>query len=163
MSTTDYSLSDGSRRPNDLRLLFGVSPARAGMDPRSATRGRRSCPVRRTVSPARAGMDPHADLNLGILRRFPRTCGDGPVFGHHPPVWVRFPPHVRGWTLIDAPPRLLGRVSPARAGMDRSATPTEQGLMCFPRTCGDGPRLTAYSARPIAFPPHVRGWTGLNR
>ena len=55
--------------------------------------------ARRIVSPARAGMDPRSSASCVRLSGFPRTRGDGPVTYHRPCVCSLFPPHARGWTV----------------------------------------------------------------
>ena len=73
----------------------------------------------RCVSPARAGMDPSIARTSRFHTRFPRTCGDGPKHLTYDLAAIMFPPHVRGWTLPKTAESERGRVSPARAGMDR--------------------------------------------
>ena len=97
---------------------------------------------------------------------FPRTRGDGPVQFKDAARGFEFPPHARGWTQTDAEKVAAEKVSPARAGMDRTRgdgpdakeirvvqdefPPARAGMdprfgwlkrsrLSFPRTRGDGP------------------------
>ncbi len=134
------------------------------------------------VSPARAGMDLGVSRDSGGASRFPRTRGDGPLSSGTMSWTAKFPPHARGWTpscrasvrgwIHLSFPRTRGdgpsdpamtvdgkRVSPARAGMDRTASRFIATTACFPRTRGDGPVSGASSSMTSRFPPHARGWT----
>ena len=140
-------LSGRSHRSDDLRLLFGVSPAHAGMDPRW-----------RCLTAA-AFLPPFPPHTRGWTAFCPRVT----TFPPHTRGWTvtsdDFPPHTRGWTLES---RLIGNqwsVSPAHAGMDPSRATSARRSRCFPRTRGDGPDTrTSLSSSP-EFPPHTRGWT----
>ena len=152
-----------------------VSPARAGMDPRTATapsgtprfpRTRGDGPSRTAAAaasfsfpPHGAGMDPAATATRSVLARFPRTRGDGPRVGSDAVSHVMFPPHARGWTHRPRDGSPADLVSPARAGMDPPA-PRRRGRRCrFPRTRGDGPVTPMPKLQESSFPPHARGWT----
>ena len=74
---------------------------------------------------------------------------------------IKFPPHVRGWTHQGRYRVSLGKVSPARAGMDPLGTVSSTQDLRFPRTCGDGPEYDLSLGEVGAFPPHVRGWTAV--
>ena len=111
------------------------------------------------VSPARAGMDPCLLRTLATGVCFPRTRGDGPLASRTSALPDTFPPHARGWTpWRNCDHRPVG-VSPARAGMDRKATPPKRRLTRFPRTRGDGPIQEQPFSHKTEFPPHARGWT----
>ena len=123
------------------------------------------------VSPARAGMDPRSTPTSWSACCFPRTRGDGPIVEAEIGTLSVFPPHARGWTLDFPSANRHRSVSPARAGMDRlrwRPSPRKvpfpphargwtlpSGRCRFPRTRGDGPQQQALSR----FPPHARGWT----
>ena len=131
------------------------------------------------VSPARAGMDPRWACLRNTLTRFPRTRGDGPRLNSSIQRVRAFPPHARGWTRRLPRGRARQHVSPARAGMDPSSGtrrqrssgfPARAGMdrdaatcstlsRCFPRTRGDGPVMSTTSPGALTFPPHARGWT----
>ena len=125
-----------------------VSPARAGMDPARTSGNHGEFPPPRgdgPFPPARAGMDPRRAAGVpvgGEARRlptgFPRTRGDGPGDTIVHERAELFPPHARGWTVIDC------------------HVPES---VCFPRTRGDGPLSQIRSELVEAFPPHARGWT----
>ena len=91
------------------------------------------------VSPARAGMDPKTPRLRHRRSRFPRTRGDGPHPRPHSSCRFSFPPHARGWTQYERQPREHPPVSPARAGMDPPRTAASGSAQSFPRTRGDGP------------------------
>ncbi len=75
-----------------------------------------------TVSPAHAGIDPGgAAVVIGQLC-LPRPRGDRPAQGWVPPVPVWSPPPTRGSTGDPRPCIHPTYVSPAHAGIDRSAT-----------------------------------------
>ena len=90
---------------------------------------------------------------------FPRTRGDGPgeLVGFE--TLLRFPPHTRGWTVLNHGEGLGVDVSPAHAGMDRYPLRLPWGIKCFPRTRGDGPLSRNTRSFCASFPPHTRGWT----
>ena len=111
------------------------------------------------VSPACAGMDPRSMRHAASVSGFPRMRGDGPwrvavIFRS-----AVFPPHARGWTPLPRGIRMALLVSPACAGMDRWATARPSPAGCFPRMRGDGPATRLYSWSVSPFPPHARGWT----
>ena len=111
------------------------------------------------VSPACAGMDPARRFAHLIERCFPRMCGDGPLFDTEGVAFVKFPPHVRGWTAYELRQFQVMEVSPACAGMDRCQLGVSIACSRFPRMCGDGPDAAAARGDDPVFPPHVRGWT----
>ena len=111
------------------------------------------------VSPAHAGMDlPKGRLPLRSWS-FPRTRGDG-GFPWGPLIsGEQFPPHTRGWTVVEAGVVSLPRVSPAHAGMDRKMMAAWRRGGRFPRARGDGPSRIEPPIAARRFPPHTRGWT----
>ena len=48
-------------------------------------------------------------------------------------------------------------VFPAPAGMSRTLLSLTVGFRCFPRTCGDEPKIDKYMAKDPEFSPHLRG------
>ena len=147
---------DGPEPGSEFSPEYTLPPHARGWTDAVAFLG--SCPV---ASPARAGMDPLLDVNLRLLRRFPRTRGDGPPTRILNSTCEMLPPHARGWTSEEPRMGRMGRASPARAGMDRRKDmDREAAKYRFPRTRGDGP---VYNHRPgglpSLFPPHARGWT----
>ena len=92
------------------------------------------------VSPALAGMDPRRCPPGASRSGFPRACGDGPGRPGHRRRRSLFPPRLRGWTLAEVMAEHGAGVSPALAGMDRSAAAGSGALIGFPRACGDGPQ-----------------------
>ena len=123
-------------------------------------RGDRASPE---VSPALAGMDPRSSLLRTPSRGFPRTRGDGPVTVTVTPNATLFPPHSRGWTRRSDARAGREHVSPALAGMDPRPARRSAGWRCFPRTRGDGPSASHSRLTRGLFPPHSRGWTRLPR
>ena len=144
-------------RLNDL--IVGGFPRMCGDGPRTAL----ATISADAVSPACAGMDRSRASAGKSGIGFPRMCGDGPCALGGSASRERFPPHVRGWTRVGAGVVDLAQVSPACAGMDRVSSPGQRLFAGFPRMCGDGPRRGSGPDGDPAFPPHVRGWTGLER
>ena len=108
-------------------------------------------------SPAHAGMDPPRLGARGRHRWLPRTRGDGPTAGPAGEPSARAPPHTRGWTPLDMPPRAAASGSPAHAGMDPAQARARRSGSWLPRTRGDGP-VAICGCTPIAeAPPHTRG------
>ena len=97
--------------------------------------------ARHSVSPAGAGMDRRGGLRRAGDRGFPRRRGDGPCRDACREARRWFPPQARGWTGLLGADRVVGRVSPAGAGMDRITRRTATTCSCFPRRRGDGPKL----------------------
>ena len=112
-----------------------------------------------SVSPALAGMDPSKSVVPPSPSGFPRTRGDGPSAAGTMSRLGPFPPHSRGWTRNLRLDGLVGRVSPALAGMDPWRPGSRLRAQCFPRTRGDGPKPEPAGLPPMKFPPHSRGWT----
>ena len=73
------------------------------------------------VSPACAGMDRSTGPYATATGSFPRMRGDGPSGCITRPTRPWFPPHARGWTRAGRHRVGHDSVSPACAGMDRSA------------------------------------------
>ena len=114
------------------------------------------------VSPAHAGMDHEISITKRATIGFPRTRGDGPCRLRAGTGVRRFPPHTRGWTLVERGAELAHQVSPAHAGMDPRAPSDRVGSCRFPRTRGDGPCPVSPVTVDPRFPPHTRGWTRLS-
>ena len=109
------------------------------------------------VSPARAGMDPRSGRSTMTLPRIPRTRGDGPGGVAMCAVCQTYPPHARGWT-VEAQEHGSGQgVSPARAGMDLIPGVRRGEYRSIPRTRGDGPSTAGRRSSKNLYPPHVRG------
>ncbi len=91
------------------------------------------------VSPAHAGMDPRSATARTRTTRLPRPRGDGPRHAYHSRRACQgSPPPTRGWT----PGRGANWytcVSPAHAGMDPLGSTSRRGRSCLPRPRGDGP------------------------
>ena len=111
------------------------------------------------VSPAGAGMDRRPGSPPRLSESFPRRRGDGPVTVAAVVRTNVFPPQARGWTVDHPGGYLLGGVSPAGAGMDRSAGAPPVSAPCFPRRRGDGPKTSVMESVSSRFPPQARGWT----
>ncbi len=140
------------RTPRSWRLR--VPPHPRGWSP--AVRQR---PRRRDGSPAPAGMVPSVVWDFVIIRWFPRTRGDGPRSAVIRTARRRVPPHPRGWSPA---PRAIpaGQPgSPAPAGMVPAHAGCHYRLDRFPRTRGDGPKLTVGNRNLTLVPPHPRGWS----
>ena len=91
--------------------------------------------------------------------RFPRRRGDGPAPAAARWSRAEFPPQARGWTGNGVLVGLVGGVSPAGAGMDRSWTRRRSSDRRFPRRRGDGPGRRTEGRSCASFPPQARGWT----
>ena len=111
------------------------------------------------VSPARAGMDRRSAQAAPWSHGIPRTRGDGPRNTTESWDTVKYPPHARGWTGTGHNKASLRGVSPARAGMDPSHSVGSVESIRIPRTRGDGPRSRRSSSWRSVYPPHARGWT----
>jgi len=110
-------------------------------------------------SPARAGIDPKTAAKETTAPRLPRTRGDRPLKASAIGASLMAPPHARGSTL---PRDLLGgedRGSPARAGIDPGGAGSTGGTSGLPRTRGDRPSMTKAELREYMAPPHARGST----
>ena len=126
---------------------------------RGWTRRRQVVLARRAVSPALAGMDPRSRPWRLPARGFPRACGDGPGLGRSVSRRRQFPPRLRGWTRLGVGAVEAAWVSPALAGMDPRPRPWRLPPRGFPRACGDGPAARARGPAGSSFPPRLRGWT----
>ena len=93
------------------------------------------------VFPACAGMFPPAILRRPHHARFPRVCGDVPIFSDPPAVRVRFSPRVRGCSVYLLMARIKSIVFPACAGMFLLDACDVRNLRRFPRVCGDVPPI----------------------
>ena len=111
------------------------------------------------VSPALAGMDPAPEWSRRGRIGFPRACGDGPTDIMARRRAKRFPPRLRGWTLLPGALVRMQDVSPALAGMDPYGPAESTHSSSFPRACGDGPDVCSIEVRRVQFPPRLRGWT----
>ena len=117
-----------------------------------------------TVSPARAGMDPRTEEPARPFASFPRTRGDGPTPWHSAgrlssgivsPARAGMDP---GRLLASTP--FVARVSPARAGMDRCFLfHARIPRVVSPARAGMDTAVHHHAAPQITFPPHARGWT----
>ena len=145
---------DGPDQPDNLPTALAFPPHARGW-----TAGRSARPPHDEVSPARAGMDPGGARRGRRGRRFPRTRGDGPWWRATRATRPTFPPHARGWTRRRYQRQRHHRVSPARAGMDRIRSDARRQRRSFPRTRGDGPQQRLLDLGGQRFPPHARGWT----
>ena len=127
--------------------------------PRGSTRSAQTARYQALVSPAPAGID-HARpfLTCGTAR-LPRTRGDRPLPEPRDDVYVPSPPHPRGSTPLCQRSIRAPCVSPAPAGIDRSAWQTSPSSRSLPRTRGDRPRRRRWPARRRWSPPHPRGST----
>ncbi len=145
---------DGPRPPHGRVLRRGSPPPTRGW-----TRG---LPHRRTgrrVSPAHAGMDPRSLAGCIMSFCLPRPRGDGPRVGGAGTEGTASPPPTRGWTRGRVLNRQPVLVSPAHAGMDPTATPATRGEASLPRPRGDGPVEKLKHPQRKASPPPTRGWT----
>ena len=145
---------DGPCSAPERRIVSWFPPHSRGW-----TRKSGPSPCSLTVSPALAGMDPCTTRSAVSRLRFPRTRGDGPLLGPDPEDPGVFPPHSRGWTVLDAVREAAHRVSPALAGMDHLLIVGSRTSAGFPRTRGDGPVTAIIIFASALFPPHSRGWT----
>ena len=145
---------DGPREPLGPGKARLFPPHSRGWTGQVLRRGQPGC-----VSPALAGMDPRSLPFVGMASCFPRTRGDGPGAERRTENRTRFPPHSRGWTQPGPPQWSSIHVSPALAGMDLGAPAPLVVLRRFPRTRGDGPSPSSPPSSRVAFPPHSRGWT----
>ena len=149
---------DGPSAARNSRASSAFPPQARGWTPAAPPRLRRA-----VVSPAGAGMDPRSRSGRAGRSGFPRRRGDGPDVQAHGVLEPMFPPQARGWTHLAIAIAGVGAVSPAGAGMDRRRRVRTGDSSCFPRRRGDGPRLRMDSAHPGEFPPQARGWTHADR
>ena len=89
--------------------------------------------------------------------RFPRVCGDVPMYTgkQFPP--REFSPRVRGCSLDTETENHWLQVFPACAGMFLPQSCTTATCLRFPRVCGDVPMYTGKQFPPREFSPRVRG------
>ncbi len=99
---------DAARRPSRDR----VPPPTRGWSPASDQALHTAA-----GSPAHAGMVPDARPEACARHRFPRPRGDGPRGLNVCRCHQQVPPPTRGWSFFVDQDRLLGRGSPAHAGM----------------------------------------------
>ena len=78
------------------------------------------------VSPARAGMVPRTTCSSPMRSSLPRACGDGPEIVRKYCCSTMSPPRVRGWSVLGRPLGKRGLVSPARAGMVPCTAPGDR-------------------------------------
>ena len=137
------------------RDMSGLFPPQA----RGCTVGICETVAYRDVSPAGAGMHLIRFVPGSFLDGFPRRRGDAPSASAAGDQVIAFPPQARGCTWREGRDRGGAEVSPAGAGMHRSATPTRAARPSFPRRRGDAPppRAAGHPAR--RFPPQARGCT----
>ena len=94
---------------------------------------------RREGFPAHAGMDPKPDPHPLVLRRLPRTRGDGPPACVVGGIARRASPHTRGWTCGRARVQAPQRGFPAHAGMDPLSGGAGMNDRGFPAHAGMDP------------------------
>ena len=109
--------------------------------------------------PAHAGMDPSPPLRARLLRRIPRTRGDGPPAHAGDGDGDTDSPHTRGWTPHRSRRARGTGGFPAHAGMDPIPRARRWSRGGIPRTRGDGPLSSGGSCRRWKDSPHTRGWT----
>src|SRR5690606_27085240 len=106
---------------------------------RGSTAETRYLTMQTDVSPAYAGIDLLPGGCFWERLGFPRIRGDRPRDCWYARVWVEFPPHTRGSTLIPTAGGLPAGVSPAYAGIDLAARRGLYAWKGFPRIRGDRP------------------------
>src|SRR5690606_14099058 len=113
------------------------------------------------VSPAYAGIDPVEPDAASARSSFPRIRGDRPGRIDAFYLLIEFPPHTRGSTGPGR--RIRGEllVSPAYAGIDRTAAASTSRSVSFPRIRGDRPLAHRRFGIRDEFPPHTRGSTDI--
>ena len=94
-----------------------------------------------------------------LLRRFPRTRGDGPTHRRPSRPLTQVSPHTRGWTVAVSVEHPGDLGFPAHAGMDPSGSTGWPRARRFPRTRGDGPPPSTRIGLRGRVSPHTRGWT----
>ena len=111
------------------------------------------------VSPACAGMDPRSSLFSNLSKRLPRLRGDGPSLKSRLAKPSASPPPARGWTHSGRGRSGGFKVSPACAGMDPGRYRPLDRARRLPRLRGDGPESNQTTIDELRSPPPARGWT----
>ena len=133
--------------------VSGVAPHTRGWALRQARRLRRQAGC-----PAHAGMGPTSSTRGQMIKRLPRTRGDGPLGQSSDPESVTVAPHTRGWAARRHCKLCQKRGCPAHAGMGPKRTAGDCTRPGLPRTRGDGPIEMARQIDFSAVAPHTRGW-----
>ena len=95
---------------------------------------------------------------MAANRAAPRTRGDGPEQFRDNLLWLRAPPHTRGWTEESRGETEAEAGSPAHAGMDRSRSGRARGRSGLPHTRGWTLGVPVLGLSVVGS-PHTRGWT----
>ncbi len=126
---------------------------------RGWTPTRRLTPQEPTLLPARAGMDPRTASCPTRGATAPRTRGDGPREMRLAHLLEHCSPHARGWTRARGRQERAAALLPARAGMDPWPSQPQGVSRPAPRTRGDGPERVDLLEGGVHCSPHARGWT----
>ncbi len=111
------------------------------------------------VLPAQAGMVRSVARRCRLLRRSPRSGGDGPKSKDELIALVGFSPLRRGWSLSFL--KMVGscQVLPAQAGMVPLLSQNGGVMSSSPRSGGDGPDYVRGAGIEVEFSPLRRGWS----
>ena len=88
---------------------------------------------------------------------FPRIRGDVPTSQSLPKPSLKFSPHTRGCSCVEAANKHRIEVFPAYAGMFLCGAPPISVRASFPRIRGDVPRPKDIIETIFGFSPHTRG------
>ena len=113
--------------------------------------------TRNGITPARAGKRHERVSGLGMLRNYPRSCGEeSPAMGR---MWCRreLPPLVRGRDLAGKTNDLIAGITPARAGKSISKAGSGRARRNYPRSCGEEALAVVLEQIAQELPPLVRG------
>ncbi len=130
------------------------SPAHAGIDLRPRSRHSPIARLPRTRGDRPATILPSCS-HIGL----PRTRGDRPQGRRARQLIKSAPPHTRGSTWIAGRALIVGRGSPAHAGIDPYRDAMAARGAWLPRTRGDRPPCAPCWTWRIMAPPHTRGST----
>ena len=98
-----------------------------------------------------------------LIKGFPHTRGDGPLWICEFRFSELFSPHAWGWSVAGPCFGLWYRVFPTRVGMVREASQPRTLEDGFPHTRGDGPGIYSQKKHRILFSPHAWGWSANER
>ena len=101
--------------PETMKIRIGK--AASPPPPRGSTRQRHIGQARKRVSPAPAGIHPRSSRGCRMVCRLPRPRGDPPRCGNMASRCAPSPPPPRGSTRVARLAELAARVSPAPAGI----------------------------------------------
>ena len=109
------------------------------------------------IIPARAGNTVSNSLVIVFSPDHPRACGEHIVALRFSSAWSGSSPRVRGTRQAAQPPRLCGRIIPARAGNTLHGEHARKESPDHPRACGEHIIRLITGGRVDGSSPRVRG------